>query len=151
MSLNNLINNLIKELEENNINFQDIKIKNILEKYLPDDEFYNDVKTNENHYNKNIIFQNNYFEIIIITWNTTQKARIHNHSKNGCWLKLIKGKLKETIYDNQLNIKNINILEQGSISFMIDNIGLHSVENINNEISISLHIYSPINHITEYF
>ena len=64
MSLRNLINNLTNELEENNIKFEDIKIKNILEKYLPDNEFYNFVKTNENHYNKNIIFQNNYFEIL---------------------------------------------------------------------------------------
>lgn len=152
MSLYNLINNLVYEIEENKTNFDDIKIKNMLENYAPKhDELLEFIEINENHYNKNTIFKNKYFEIVIITWNTTQKARIHNHSKNGCWLKLLKGKIKETIYDNELNIKKINILEKDSISFMIDNIGLHSIENINDEISISFHIYSPVNHITEYF
>lgn len=150
MNLTKLIETLNFEFEENKTTFKDKKIKNILETYLEVDwkEF---IKINENDYNRNLVYKNNFFEIFIITWNVNQKARIHNHAENGCWLKLLQGQIKEDIYDNKLNIITTRILSENSISFMKDDIGLHSIHNIGNEISVSLHIYSPINHNTNYF
>jgi cysteine dioxygenase len=149
MNLTKLIESLNFEFEVNKTSFKDEKIKNILETYLELD-WIKFIKLNENDYNRNLVYQNNFFEIFIITWNINQKAKIHNHAENGCWLKLLQGQIKEDIYDDKINIITSNILSQNCISFMKDDIGLHSIQNIG-DIAVSLHIYSPINHRTHYF
>lgn len=152
MIFENLIYCLNKELIENKINFNDKIIKNILNNFkITREDCYNYINVLNKSYSKTLVYKNEYYEIFIITWNKGQEAKIHNHSKNGCWLKIIDGIIQENIYDNDLKLKKINIINKNEIGFMDDNIGLHSIHNLNNDISVSIHIYSPINHITKYF
>ena len=98
----------------------------------------------------------NWFEVFIIVWNKGSKTRIHDHAEKGCILKVLQGELKETIYkdsktdDLNENIVNINFMKESYTSFMHNELGLHSIENIYDDISISLHVYSPCNHKTKY-
>ena len=129
-------------------NFQNIK--NILNNYSGDD-WKKFIKINDSIYHKEKIFENDYLDIYIITWNKKQQSQIHNHSKNGCWLKMLQGKLIENIYDKNINLQVKNILNSGDISFMHDDIGYHQIINDNDDISVSLHVYSPPKHVTKYF
>lgn len=104
---------------------------------------------NSSKYHRERIYIDDEIEVFIITWGKNQEAKMHNHSENGCFLKILEGSLEETIYSNNENIKRI--LTKGSISYMNDNIGLHSVVNLDNVLCVSLHIYSPPNHTTTFF
>jgi predicted metal-dependent enzyme (double-stranded beta helix superfamily) len=45
---------------------------------------------------RNNIYSNEFFDLHIITWNVGQGSRIHDHSENGCVLKILQGQLQET-------------------------------------------------------
>ena len=111
------------------------------------------IKIGENNYHREKIYSCELFDIYIITWNIGQKSLIHNHSENGCLLKILQGKLKENVYDLNLKLLKTNIIESkiNNISYMDNNIGLHNIENIGDELSVTFHIYSPPNHQTKYF
>ena len=95
---------------------------------------------------------NENFEIFIISWNKNQNAPIHDHSCNGCWLKVLQGKLIENIYEsNSLSLCKSNTINTNDISFMKNNIGYHSMENNSDDIAVTIHIYNPPNHKTNFF
>ena len=140
-----MIHNLIEEIKSN----KNFKLHDILDNYKEDD-WKKFVIINENKYNRIKIFENEKIDIYIITWNKNQKANIHDHSENGCWLKVLKGKLTENLYNNNLKLIKINILNENEISFMKNDIGYHSIINNEDDIAISLHIYSPPNYKTKF-
>lgn len=133
------INNLLV----NGILFTDDKIKEIINSYDGDWKIYS-IK-NETQYNKIKVYENDIFDIYIIIWNINQASKIHNHSSNGCWLKILDGKVEERIYNQKLELTKYSVQNKGEISFIKDDIGYHSVKNINNNITVSLHVYNPPN------
>lgn len=150
MFLENLINELNTELTINNTNFEDEKIINILKKYNENDwEKYSII--DEKYYKKIKIFGNEIFDIFIITWYINQTTKIHDHASKGCYLKVLKGNLEEQIYDKNLNFIKNNILHTNDIGFMTNNIGYHLISNKENNIAVSLHLYNPSGHMTNYF
>jgi len=100
---------------------------------------------------KKLLFRDDKFEIYIITWNTNQKSLIHDHSSNGCIYKVLSGSIKENIYDKDLDLKYVKIINLDNCHFISNDIGLHSMYNDNNDICVSLHIYSPSEHKTKYY
>lgn len=140
-SLNELIENVKKDFENSS-------------KYLNDysnDDYKRYIITNEDSYNRERIYIDEQIEVLIITWNTNQGAKIHDHSKNGCFLKILEGSLEEIIFSKNLNLKQKRNLINGNISYMDDKIGLHSIRNNSDEICVSIHIYSPPNHSTKFY
>ena len=100
---------------------------------------------NEYGYSKNLLSKNSLITSYIIAWNPYAKTNIHSHTKNGCYMMGILGKLQEDIYsysDKQL-IKTRFLLPGDEIKFIYNKMGSHSITNLNDETSISLHIYSP--------
>jgi cysteine dioxygenase len=133
----------------NQTNFD--KVGDVLKEYN-DDDWKNYVKIDNNRYCKNKIFENECFEIFIISWNKNQNAPIHDHSCNGCWLKVLQGELYENIYEvDSLTLYKSNIIKKNDISFMKNNIGYHSITNNSDDIAITIHIYNPPNHKTNFF
>lgn len=154
MTIDSLANNIQEILNINDDNFEDKEIYNILKNFSYDTCSFN-FKENKNTdlpYSKYKVYNNNSFEIYIILWYPNQKSKIHDHSANGCWLKVLDGNLEEYIYDNKLNLLTTNKLDTNDIGFMKDNkVGYHSIYNNTDKITTTLHIYSPINHMTSYF
>ena len=109
-------------------------------------KFYNwekYVKKDEENYFRNTVFRNENFEILIITWLPGQKTPIHHHPKNGCLMKILEGKLKETAFKNN-DIFN-TIYKENDASYIHDDIGRHIISNESDTMAVSLHIYSPPN------
>ena len=153
MSIKNLTNDIQEILNNNNNNFEDKEIYNILNNFDFSKCDFSKFELNTNlSYSKFKIFSNLYFEIYIILWHPNEKSKIHDHSENGCWLKVLDGILTEYIYDNKLNLIKVNNLNTNDISFMKDDkVGYHSISNNSNSVTTTIHIYSPINHMTSYF
>lgn len=108
------------------------------------------IKTSTKKYTKNKIFSDRDIEVYIISWLPGQKSPIHNHSKNGCILKILSGNLTESVYTDSSPLIKTSVLNKNNIGFMRDDLGLHSISNEGNNIAISLHIYSPPNHKTKF-
>lgn len=90
-----------------------------------------------------------FIDIYFFKWNSLKKSGIHNHAKNGCFIFLFKGKLKENIYNQRFQLIKTNLYNPFSISYMNDNIGYHCIEPL--EKSYSIHFYHPKNHKTKYY
>ena len=93
-------------------------------------------------FNRNLIFRNQLFEIYLIQWKKNYSTNYHSHPNNGCILKVLNGKLIETIKPNLTSdIKQSIIRNMNDTSYIDNKIGIHKVEAL--EDSLSIHIYSP--------
>ncbi len=99
-------------------------------------------------YTKRILFSNEVIELVIINWSS--KSGIHDHAKNGCLTRVLSGSLIETKYTQDLVIIKETVLVPGIYSFIASNKVLHDVVSKCHK-TISLHIYSPPNHKTNFF
>lgn len=95
-------------------------------------------------------YENSKFDMYILTWLPNQKADFHDHAKNGCIMKILKGELKETILHTDTKHTSEKILSIQDCGYINDRLGYHSIENTGDKIAVSLHIYSPPNHVTTY-
>ena len=138
------LGNKINELLLDKVDFTDDKIKNLINSYNEDD-WKSYVIKHDSKYNKIKVFESELFDIYVIVWNANQQSKVHNHSSNGCWLKILEGKVEEKIYNHKFELLKYNIQNRGEISFIKDDIVYHSIKNINNYTSVSLHIYNPPN------
>ena len=102
-------------------------------------------------FQRNLVCREDQFEMFIINWPSYWKSKIHDHANNGCLLKVLDGNLEETIYTPQLEVIQTNYLRKNRVGYLDNTIGLHSVKNIDNSNSVSIHVYSPPRHKTEYF
>ena len=97
-------------------------------------------------YTRNCIVENDKFELILLCWEKGQITPIHDHGGEECWVKVIKGELRETVYEvdeaGELSTLKSTISNTGDISYMIDFIGFHSLENLSDKRSMSLHLYA---------
>lgn len=90
-----------------------------------------------------------FIDIFLFHWNNLDPTDIHNHAKNGCYILLLKGRLKEQIYNHSLKKINTHIYHAPSISYMNDKIGYHSIQPLQK--STSIHFYHPKGHQTKCF
>lgn len=121
--------------------------KSILSSYNSDD-WLQYITINPYHYHRKKVFENDDFEILIITWNTNQESQIHDHADNGCYMLLLQGQLEETIHTPIVTITHYHTPK--SLSYIDNTIGLHKIKNPSpNNIAVSLHVYSPPNHIAK--
>jgi len=130
-------------------NFENVG--NILKEYNEND-WKKYVKTDDKKYCRNKIFENENFEIFIISWNKNQNAPIHDHSFIGCWLKVHEGDLIENRYESEsLKLYQSTCMKTNDVSFMKNDIGYHSITNTSDDIAITIHVYNPPNHKTKFF
>jgi len=148
----NDLNNLFLTIENymnNGGSFSDIKP--IVESYNSNDWINHTNIDTTGLYRNKILYLSYNIEILILTWKSNYETLPHDHSKNGCWLKVLKGKLVETLYNKKLEKESENELKEGEVSFMSNDIGYHSIKNDTNNFTFSMHIYSPPLHKTKYF
>lgn len=132
----------------NNILHNTIKYREEIDMYLKEKYKYSDIAFNEYGYSKNLIYKNNTLAAFYIVWNKGSKTNIHSHPSSGCFIMKLEGNWKETVYNSNNFILKYNNYNSGDISFINNQMGLHSVEYINKlDIGTSIHIYSPINEI----
>jgi len=80
------------------------------------------------------------FDMYLIKWHPYAETPIHPHPKMGCILKVLEGNLVETRLLTNEPIGQIIKADEGSINYIDNNIGIHSIKNGSHP-SYSLHIY----------
>jgi cysteine dioxygenase len=113
---------------------------------LPPSVFEDCRSWSNDSYTRNCIVENEKFELILLCWEKGQITPIHDHGGEECWVKIIEGELKETIYKvdeaGELKAGKSTISKAGDISYMIDFMGCHRLENLSDSRSMSLHLYA---------
>jgi cysteine dioxygenase len=97
-------------------------------------------------YTRNCIINTEKFELILLCWEPGQITPIHDHGGEECWVKVVQGEFRETIYkvDAVGKLDTIDSMDSsvGEVTYMIDFMGFHSLENRSNTRSMSLHLYA---------
>jgi cysteine dioxygenase len=113
---------------------------------FPSNAFEKYVSWSNKCYTRNCIVDNEKFELILICWCEGHGTPIHDHDGEECWVKVIKGEFKETIYKKnetgELNIVKTSISKPNQVTYMKDFMGFHTLENLSNKKSMSLHLYA---------
>lgn len=93
------------------------------------------------------------FDAYLIVWHLNEFSYIHNHPNRGCIFKVLTGSLKEIRYANYtLDELETNVITTGQTKYIHDSEALHKVKNNDeNNLTISLHIYSPKGYNPVYF
>lgn len=99
------------------------------------------------HYARNKIAQNDWFELVCLCWKPEQRTPIHDHRASSCALRIVDGVATETIYelgeDGRLAPGSRPFLcERGYICASWDK-DIHEISNDSTSDLITLHIYSP--------
>ena len=97
-------------------------------------------------YTRNCIIDTESFELILICWCEGHKTPIHDHGGEECWVKVIEGEFKETVYKQDemgiLKLTKTKFSKKNDITYMKDFMGFHRLENSANKRSMSLHLYA---------
>lgn len=113
------------------------------------------VNFNKDTYVRNLVYQDDNIDILILCWNSYQQSGIHDHPENGCLLRIMQGKLTEEVYekdvDNKFILKEENKLLTDEISYQVGKDGLHNIINEDEEQVVSIHIYSPPNYRPQFY
>ena len=62
--------------------------------------FMIDNNQNQYNYSKIKLFENSVFDIYVIFWINKTSVPFHDHSKHGCYFKVLDGEIEESIYNN---------------------------------------------------
>ncbi|XP_054629351.1 cysteine dioxygenase type 1 [Dunckerocampus dactyliophorus] len=149
-SLEELTRRLHEIFESNDINVEEVK--EVMESYKSTRQDWEKfAKFDKLRYTRNLVDEGNgKFNLIILCWGEGHGSSIHDHSNSHCFMKMLQGELKETLFDwpkeegGQMTERSHSILEENKVAYINDSIGLHRVENVSHtEGSVSLHLYSP--------
>ena len=85
-----------------------------------------------------------YTNFFLIRWNPRILTRIHNHNNKNCNFIVLRGALEESIYKSLPTgyyMVDNKILYPNQASMINDEIGEHSIKNLSDSYSWSLHYY----------
>ncbi len=104
----------------------------------------------EKPYTRNLVATDGInYTLLILCWNSGIESKIHNHPCDGCFIKTLRGCIKETLYStcektNNICQKSSKFYCEGQVSYMNDDLGLHKISNANKDVpAVTLHLYTP--------
>lgn len=91
-------------------------------------------------------------EIYLLTWAPYSESKIHDHSKNGCYMKILEGELQEYQYDcTNIKLMATKSYKKNNITYINNSMYYHKIINNTDKPTYSLHIYSPPEHNTKFY
>jgi len=110
-------------------------------------DFEGQIHFSTKKYTRTCIAQDANFELILLGWSEGQKTPIHNHDGHEGFVYALEGKLAEVTYafnaqTQQLEKTYEATLIENELSYAEKDVnGFHSIENVNDGTSLSLHLY----------
>ena len=99
-------------------------------------------------YRRNLICENDWYELLCICWRSGQRSPIHDHAQSTCGLRIMEGVCTETIFEStpsgQIKAVGSNDCGVGHVCATQD-AEVHQISNLQSEGTdlVTLHIYSP--------
>jgi predicted metal-dependent enzyme (double-stranded beta helix superfamily) len=94
---------------------------------------------------KHVLINNDLMKVVLIHWRPGEVTDIHGHPKDGCVFKVLHGNVEELRYSTKRkrNLIGKSVYLPGSLAYIDDSLGYHSVRNYSDESAISFHVYTP--------
>ncbi|XP_073480747.1 cysteine dioxygenase type 1 [Aquarana catesbeiana] len=150
-TLEELIQILHQIFSSDKVNVEEVQ--NIVESYESNPlEWMKFAKFDPYRYTRNLVDEGNgKFNLMILCWGEGHGSSIHDHTNSHCFLKILQGNLKETMYEwpqkksnGAMTKTSETVLKLNQCAYINDSMGLHRVENPSHtESAVSLHLYSP--------
>lgn len=154
-TLDDLVSSLHRELAGDTADVK--RVKWLMESYKACPEDYAQyVKWDPHRYTRTLVDRGNgKFNLIVLCWGEAQGSCIHAHSDSHCFMKILDGSLRESVFDwpeadrscgdqSTLQVRESNDYCKGECAYINDSMGIHRVENASHtRKAISLHLYSP--------
>ncbi|CAL8249211.1 unnamed protein product [Merluccius merluccius] len=150
-SLEDLMRILHQLFEGDSVNVEEVQ--SVMESYdTKPQEWMKYAKFDQYRYTRNLVDEGNgKFNLMILCWGEGHGSSIHDHTDSHCFMKLLQGQLKETLFEwpsakahGDMVQKSQRLLQENQVAYINDSIGLHRVENgSHTECAASLHLYSP--------
>ncbi len=100
-------------------------------------------------YTRNLVGRTEWYELLVLCWDTDQASPIHDHAGQNCWMAVLEGRIEEQHYawptagqTGPLTARAARVFEPGKVAFINDGIALHRVRPTDGRQGISLHLYS---------
>lgn len=88
----------------------------------------------------------NFAELLVMTWHTNQQSVIHDHFQSACGIRVLQGKMMETLYDLEDDNKVSQIATkkwlEGETTSSDASFDIHKISNKDEAVLVTLHIYS---------
>lgn len=94
----------------------------------------------ENEFLKLQLNFNENYNLYLVRWGANHELPRHGHGFASCIYKLVDGELKETLFTKNNN-EYKSFLKEGEVCYIDNDMGEHSVKNMKNDYSYSLHLY----------
>jgi cysteine dioxygenase len=111
---------------------------------------------NNDYYTRNCIARSDEYELLLLCWEPGQASAIHSHNEQECWVKVISGTFRETIFSfdeltNSMVELESKLLGRTDASSMENQSNFHRLSTTGSERAMSLHLYmKPITHCEVY-
>lgn len=129
------------------------QIKQIMENYESDESDWGRFALSDatRGYTRNgVVNINGNANLLILVWTPGKGSAIHDHANAHCCLKVLKGRLLESLYDfpesegHEMVPRQVSEMNRNDVGYMSDTIGLHKISNASTEeYAVSLHLYTP--------
>jgi cysteine dioxygenase len=98
------------------------------------------------YYSRNLVKQSELYELIVLCWNPGQCSPIHDHANQRCWMAVLDGAVRETMFhaagDDSLREGATRTFARGSVAYIVDEIGWHRIGPTGEAPAVTLHLYS---------
>lgn len=97
----------------------------------------------EDCYGRQLVFENEYFEVMVMSWNPRDYSSIHNHGHTEWGVVQVFGNTHHMIYslqDNVLSFAKKEMLSKGT-AIKVNNPLIHQMGNATSEPYMTLHVY----------
>lgn len=128
-------------------------VLDMLEALDIDEKEWNDfARFDGKKYTRNLVAHDSAFTVLLLCWNKDQRSPIHDHSGSSCWVKVLKGKLRERRFafpdlNNEhqaLELTSDCVVSKGEVCYINDSQGIHEMGNPSTEeVTVTMHVYSP--------
>ena len=97
-------------------------------------------------YQKIPIEKNAQYALYLMCWEAGQASPIHDHASAQGWICVLEGELKESLFYREdapmeLELKFQETITPGKVSYINDSLGIHKIQNIHPNRTVSLHYY----------
>jgi len=102
----------------------------------------------EDCYGRQLVFENDHFEVMVMSWNPRDYSSIHNHGHTEWGVVQVFGQTHHMIYcvkNNELSFARKEILSKGA-AIKVNNAFIHQMGNSTTEPYMTLHVYGS-NHL----
>jgi cysteine dioxygenase len=99
------------------------------------------------YYARNLVHRTELFELIVLCWSPGQRSPIHDHTGQRCWMGVLDGVVRETLYGiddggSRALPGQVRRFDRGSVAYIVDDMGWHRIEPIDGSAAVTLHLYS---------